>query len=146
MDEKLKPLFAKARVVYSKEEFQLVGLPGAANVSIGGEGFSAVVKEKGETTLILPTEKWHELEPQLKNVKIKGPYKVVTLEMPELRETPGVLSEIASIFSREGVASAPVSSFGNNHFLVRAGDAGKAIRGIERAILGCKEAKAGEKE
>ena len=138
MDEKLRELFAKSRLIYSKEDFLVVGLPGVANVAIGGEGFSVVIKERGETTLILPVEKWLELEPTLKNAKVEGPFRVLMFDAPVDWSAVGFMAEISKLLADEGVNAGAISAHTHSHLLVRSSDLEKAVKAIERLILECK--------
>lgn len=144
MDEKLKELFAKASFTYSKEEFQVISIPGAADVQIGGEGFSAAVKEKGGTTLVLPTSKWHELEPKVKNVKVQGPLRVLSLELEGLREHPEFMAEVYGMLSAQGISANAVSSYSKDHLLIRSKDFLRAKRLLEKAIVESGSTKAAE--
>ena len=138
MKEKLRELFAKSRLNYSMENFVIVGLPGIANVAIGGEGFSAVIKEKGETTLILPAEKWLELGPTLKNAKMEGPFRILTFDIPLEWAVVGFMAEVTRILAEEGISLGAISGYSHDHFFVKTEDAGKAIEVIGKLILDCK--------
>jgi hypothetical protein len=135
MNEKVKELFGKARLLYSREDFLVVGIPAVANVAIGGEGFSAVIKETGETTLIVPVEKWAEIEPTVKGAKVEGPFRVLTFDVPLEWTIVGFMAEVSKLLAAEGISIGAVSAFTHDHFLVKTADAEKAVKAIEKVLL-----------
>jgi len=142
MDEKLRDLFAKSRLIYSKENFLVVGVPSVANVAIGGEGFSAIIKERGETTIILPSERWLEMEHSITNAKVEGPFRVLTFDVPLEWDVVGFMAEVSRILAAESISIGAISAYTHDHFLVKTSDAAKAIKAIEKVILACQAEKA----
>lgn len=142
MEEKVKAALAGARVTYSLEDFMAVGLPGVANVSIGGEGFSAVIKEKGETTIIVPSSKWAEIGAGVKNAAAEGPFTILTVELPQGIGGMRVPREILDALEAKGLSAMCVSAYSHDHFLVRKDEAKKAIEALEKLIIDCRGTKA----
>lgn len=145
MDEKLRSVFAKMRLIYSVEDFLVVGLPGVANVAIGGEGFSCMIKEKGETTLILPVEKWGEIESSVKGARIEGPFRVITFDFPLEFSLVGFMAEVSRVLAGEGVSILAISAYTHDHILVKSENLQKSLKALEKMILECKEGQ-GEKK
>jgi len=129
-----KKILASAKLTYSMENFISVSIPGASNVAIGGEGFSAVVKETGQTTIVIPADKWTDLGPSLKNAKVDGPFTVITLNAPNEKGIK-FSSQIASLLKENEISFLVFSSFTNDHFLVRRENAEIAIKLVEKMIL-----------
>jgi hypothetical protein len=141
MDDSVRQLFSEARVVFSREDFYIISLPGVADVQIGGEGFSAVIKEKGETTLVITREYWHALEPKVKGAKVEGPFRAIHFDLPSQRGTPGFIEEALRALAKEKIGAGIVSAFSRDHLLVRSGQMSKSIRALETLILECRKEK-----
>jgi len=138
MDEDVRELFAGAKLLYSLENFVLVGLPGVANISMGGEGFSAVIKEKGQTTLVLPADKFLEVAGSLREPRVEGPFVAMTLDAPVDWKATGGIPELSRLLAAEGIRFTFVPAFARIHVLVRTEDAEKAINLIGTLIEDCK--------
>ena len=143
MDEKLKKQFAKTKLLVSKEEFSVVGLPAVADVQIGGEGFSAVIKERGITTLVLPVEKWSTISGSVKKAVVESPFHVITFSVPSDWSVPGYLAEVSRVLTSEKVNFRAISAHSYEHILIRKEDKERAVKALERLITDCKK---GEEE
>jgi len=141
MDEKLRAMFAKTRLLVSKEDFAVVGLPGVANVEIGGEGFSAVIKERGITTLVLPLEKWNAMKETVKGAIVESPFKVMTFSVPSDWAVPGYISELSRVLTSEGLNLRVISAHSYEHILVKAQDKDRVIKTLEKFVMECKAEK-----
>lgn len=139
MDEKLRELFSKTRLLVSKEDFAVVGLPGVANVQIGGEGFSAVIKERGVTTIVLPLEKWKGMAPTVKGAVVEEPFKVITFGVPSNWSIPGFIGEVSRTLTAEGINLRTISAHAHEHILVKVQDSECAVKALERLIAECRK-------
>jgi len=140
MDENLKQLFSKTRLLVSKEDFAVVGLPAVADVQIGGEGFSAVIKERGITTVILPVEKWEASVQNVKGAVVEKPFKVIMFDtIVPWEGSSGFLAEISRVLSSEGISFGSVSAHSHDHIYVKASEKDRAVKALEKLISECKE-------
>jgi len=140
MDEKLKQLFSKTRLLVSKEDFAVVGLPAVADVQIGGEGFSAVIKERGITTIILPVEKWEAVAQTTKGAVVEKPFKIIMFStVIPWDSSPGFISEISRALSSDGISFGAVSAHSHCHIYVKASEKDRALKALEKLISECKE-------
>ncbi len=139
MEEKLRQQFAKTKLLVSREEFAVVGLPAVADVQLGGEGFSAVIKERGITTLVLPLEKWKEMAPAVRGAIPEFPFHVITFSVPSDWSVPGYIAEVSRILASERINLRTISAHSYEHILIRKEDKERAVKALEKLVEECKK-------
>ncbi len=115
-------------VFYSdSEEYTLIRLPPAAMMAAAGviaeigEPFCALIRDKDEISLILPTAAWDDFKQRLPGHRLgEIAYRLLTLDV-ELEPTlTGFMAVVSRALADAGVSILPLAAFSRDHLFVPA--------------------------
>jgi len=129
------PLFSDNR------DYSLIQLPSRAILVAAGilaevaDPFSAIVVDKDEVTLIIPTELVVEFNTRLERISdhqiTQEPYRLITLDIVLDFDLVGLMARVAQALADAGISILPIAAFSRDHILVPAAEYGKAVSALE---------------
>lgn len=118
--------FKTAKLYTDEVEYVLVklhprGITAAAGVLAEiNDPFGAVIVDKDEVTLIVPSEVIEDFERRLVEAKISDPYRLITFDLELPPTLTGFMAHIAGVLGAAGVPVIPLGAFSRDHLLVPA--------------------------
>lgn len=110
---------------------------GAGVVAEIGSAFSALIADKDEVTLVLPTEEWQSLSERLPDHHaLPIAYRLITFDLPLDPDIVGFFALVSQTLAAAKVPILACSSFHRDHVLVPAeafADAWQALQTAQRA-------------
>ena len=89
--------------------------------------FFSVTCTSEEISIVTDTETWNNISSVFRDVKVSGPYTLLTIDMVLDLSLVGFLAIISTSLSKEGVSIFALSTYLKDHFLVKKEDAAKAL-------------------
>jgi hypothetical protein len=96
-------------------------------------GFCMVLDVGAEVTLLLPQERWAQVQPVFMDAAVTPDFRVVTLEAGVELDEVGYISSITGALARAGVPVAVLSAFSCDHLLVRDRDLARCLDVLQKA-------------
>ena len=136
-------LWARTRVAVGAEPLTLASLPvdalGETAALVGGlrAGFAALVLERDEVSLSVPTSAWVASALRSRARAEAGPYRALTLDLDLDLGVVGYLAPAAARLAAAGVSIVPQCAFLKDHLLVREDDLARALAVLEALAAEC---------
>ncbi len=129
---------ARTRPVPHSDRFAMVAVrPSeremAMRIAASTVGFCAVLDVGHEITLLLPQERWLQVQPVFMDPAATLDFRVVTLESNVPLEQVGYIAAVTEALARADVPVAVLSAFSCDHLLVRDADLGRCLSVLQRA-------------
>jgi hypothetical protein len=128
----------KSASLYTDEQTYVIAHlpPGAITAAAGvlaevGEPFGAVVVDKDEVTLILPSVWWDDFKHRLPEHEVAGPYRLITFDLPLELDLVGFMAAVSGALAAASVPIMPVAAYQRDHLLVPAGQFDAAWAALE---------------
>ncbi len=87
-----------------------------------------LLRDDRETTLLLDEEDWRVMRHAVRDAKIEGGFRLVTLDIELDWQVVGFLARVTSILADEGIPVGALSAFARDHLLIKQNDLGRALR------------------
>lgn len=146
MNQTVRALWAKTRILVWPGDYLLVSLPHAALrtaallAAAGADQFVALVVEKDEVSLTLRRDAWSSASPKVHALAVAGPYRVVTLDLEIDLNVSGYLLPAAERLAQAQIAIVAQCTFRKDHLLIRSEHAETAISILTRFSAECARA------
>lgn len=120
--------------------YTLIQLPasaiwaGAGVLADLGEAFCALIADKDEVSLVMPTEAWQEeYAKRLPAAEHHGEFRLITFDSVLEFSLIGFMALVATILAEAGVSIIPLGAFSRDHVLVPADSFEKAWATLQAA-------------
>lgn len=130
-------ILAKAEFYSDDVLYRLVQIPkramtlGAGIIAEIGEPFTALIVDKDEVTLVIPSELVAEFETRLNRLPAhqvsQNDYRLITLDVVLEPDLVGLMARISTALAEAGVSLLPLAAFSRDHLLVAAPDFERAM-------------------
>ena len=130
--------FARTRPVPHPDRFTMVAVRPAERemafrVAASATGFCMVLDVGTEVTLLLPQERWAQVQPVFMDPAVTPDFRLVTLEAGVELDEVGYISSITGALARADVPVAVLSAFSCDHLLVRDRDLARCLDVLQKA-------------
>jgi hypothetical protein len=139
----LKKLLARTKLAVLPEDYYLIHLPLDTRL-IAAEWFrpattrfAIFIREPRGISLVVPRRKWLRMRNIFVEYRLRGPMRVITLEMPDSLEVSGYISALIHVLSQARISLIPVSSMNRDHILVRKPDLPRSVRLLRHFLQSC---------
>ncbi len=141
MPPELLQVFARTCLYTDEQDYTIVSLPltvldRAAPLLEVLEPFSALIVDKDEVTLVLPTDSWTVLREQFEAQAEEG-YRLITLDLPLELGLVGYIARLTHVVAQAGVSLLVFSAYQRDHLLVPAEDFDRAMQALGALISAC---------
>jgi len=87
-----------------------------------------LLRDPLEVTLLLEDEDWRAMRHAARDARVKGGFRLVTLDIKLAWNVVGFLARVTEILAAAGVSVGALSAFSRDHLLIKQDDLGKALR------------------
>ena len=116
------------------QDYLFVQLPASAMTAAAGvvaeigEPFCALLIDKDEISLMLPSEAWADFEKRLPGASIsRQTYRLITMDVVLEPDLIGFIAHISQALANSGISILPFAAFSRDHLFVPAGQVETAI-------------------
>ena len=138
-------ILAQTRLFSDGQEYIVASLPldrvneGASLLAQAAVPFSALLVDKDELTLVLPTGLWPEARRTLPIAQEAGVYRLITFDLPLELGLVGYIATMANVLAEAGVSLLAFSAYQRDHLLVPTDDMTRAWEALSTFIAACRE-------
>ena len=139
----LKKLLSRTKLAVLPEDYYLIHLP-LDSRQIAAEWFrpattrfAIFIREPRGISLVVPRRKWLRMRNIFSEYRLRGPMRVITLEMQDALEVSGYISTLINVLSQARISLIPVSSMNRDHILVRKPDLPRSVRLLRNFLQSC---------
>ncbi len=137
-------VFAHTSIYTDDQEYAIIDLPLSSLERAGAllevlQPFAALVVDKDELTVVVPTESWEVLGEQFPEAAAETGYRLITLDLPLELGLVGYIAMLTDVVARAGVSLLVFSAYQRDHLLVPDTDFQRAIEALERWISACQQ-------
>jgi uncharacterized protein len=101
--------------------------------------FWACMRDKDETTLVLPQDAFGQLPPSVTVLGVSPPYRLLTCDIPLDWNVTGYLAALAAVLADAGISIFTLSAFSRDHIFVAAVDFDRAWDILDTFIRTCRD-------
>lgn len=101
--------------------------------------FWACMRDKDETTLVLPDASLELLPSSVTVLEVSPPYRLITFDISLDWSVTGYLAALAVVLAETGISIFTLSAFSRDHIFVAAGDFDRAWDVLDTFIHSCRE-------
>jgi hypothetical protein len=87
-----------------------------------------LLRDEHEVTLLLDETDWRTLRHAVREARVEGSFRLVTLDVELAWNVVGYLARVTEILARAGLSVGALSAFSRDHLLVKQDDLGTALR------------------
>ena len=98
------------------------------------KSFTSYTITSDEVSLVLHSSDWMKARDGFPGHREEGPYNLITFDLVLDLSIVGFMSIVSTALAESGVSIYAISTYLKDHILVKKGDAGKAIRVLNRLI------------
>jgi hypothetical protein len=143
MTQTLEQALANTKLYTDNRDYTVIRLPTAAVMAAAGiiaeasEPFSALIVDKDEVSLILPTEVWDDFARRLPgHIIAANPYRLITLDIELDFALVGYMARISKALADAGISILPLAAYSRDHILVPMNQFNIAISALEKLKSG----------
>lgn len=134
----VEELLRRARVEVAPATFYLIGLRHQdwarllenPELSPRPSAPFMLLKDEREVTLLLDEEDWRTMQYAVRDARVEGDFRLLTLDVELGWDVVGFLALVARILAEAGVSCGALSAFSRDHLLVKQDDLPKALRAL----------------
>lgn len=89
-----------------------------------------ILRDGHEVTLLLEEADWGTLRHAVREARVEGGFRLVTLDVELGWDVVGYLARVTEILAQAGIPVGALSSFSRDHLLIKQGDLGAALRAL----------------
>jgi hypothetical protein len=141
----IKKLLARTKLAVLPEDYYLIHLPLDTRL-IAAEWFrpattrfAVFIREPRGISLVVPRRKWLRMRNIFGEHRLRGPLRVITLEMPDSLDISGYISALINVLAQARISIVPVSSMSRDHILVNKADLPRSVRILRNFLQSCGE-------
>jgi hypothetical protein len=101
--------------------------------------FWACMRDKDETTLVLPQESFGQLPSSITVLDVSPPYRLITFDISLDWGVIGYLAALTSVLADAGISIIALSAFSRDHIFVTEADFNRAWDVLDAHICVCRE-------
>lgn len=129
-------LLRQASVRVAPATFYLIGLSHAEwarllenpELSPRASSIFMLLKDEQEVTLLLEETDWRTMRHALRDARIEGGFRLLTLDIVLDWSVKGFLAHVTRLLAEAGISCGALSAFSRDHLLIKQDDLGKALR------------------
>lgn len=87
-----------------------------------------LLRDTHEVTLLLEEEDWRTMRHAVREARVEGNFRMVTLDIQLPWNVVGYLAHVTEILADSGIAVGALSSFSRDHLLIKQDELGLALR------------------
>lgn len=141
MPQTVEQALSQATLYTDEQLYSLVHLPtGAITVAAGivaeiGQAFCALLVDKDEVTLIIPSEAIDDFSSRLRGHKISAnAYRLITFDVELDMALTGFMARISQTLAEINVPILPLAAYSRDHLLIPAEQLSIAITALQKLI------------
>ena len=131
-------LLRRTRVEVAPETYYVIGLRHAdwarllesPELSPRPDALFMVLRDAHEVTLVLDEMDWGTVRHAVRDARVEGGFRLVTLDVELPWSTVGYLALVTNILARANVSVGALSAFSRAHLLITQEDLGTALRAL----------------
>ena len=131
-------LLRRTRVEVAPETYYVIGLRHAdwarllesPELSPRPDALFMVLRDAHEVTLVLDEMDWGTVRHAVRDARVEGGFRLVTLDVELPWSTVGYLALVTNILARANVSVGALSAFSRDHLLIKQEDLGTALRAL----------------
>ncbi|CAN5351075.1 hypothetical protein BH18ACI2_BH18ACI2_15590 [soil metagenome] len=89
-----------------------------------------LLRDGHEVTLLLEETDWRTMRHALRDARVEGGFRLVTLDIVLDWQVVGYLARITEILAQSGISVGTLSAFSRDHLLIKQDDLGPALRAL----------------
>ena len=89
-----------------------------------------LLRDEHEVTLLLDESDWRTIRHAVRDARVEGGFRLVTLDQELDWKTVGYLALVTEILARAGISCGALSAFSRDHLLIKQDDLGTALRAL----------------
>ena len=129
-------LLRRAKVEVAPATFYLVGLRHEdwtrllenPELSPRGTVPFMILRDQHEVTLLLDETDWRTIRHAVRDARIEGDFRLLTLDIELAWNTVGFLARVTELLAAAGISTGALSAFSRDHLLIKQNDLGNALR------------------
>lgn len=87
-----------------------------------------LLRDEHEVTLLLEETDWHTMRHAVREARVEGGFRLVTLNITLAWNVVGYLARVTQILAQSGISVGALSAFSRDHLLIKQDDLGAALR------------------
>lgn len=131
-------MLRRTRVEVAPETYYVIGLRHAdwarllesPELSPRPDALFMVLRDAHEVTLVLDEMDWGTVRHAVRDARVEGGFRLVTLDVELPWSTVGYLALVTNILARANVSVGALSAFSRDHLLIKQEDLGTALRAL----------------
>jgi hypothetical protein len=139
MARSVEQILAEVTLYSDQQDYIVVQLPTVAIMAAAGiiaeigEPFCALIVDKDEDSLVVPTDAWGDFSKRLPGHKTADkPYRLITFDIPLEMTLVGFMARISQVLAEANVSILPLAAFTRDHILVPADQFDIALAALEQ--------------
>lgn len=134
-----REFFQQAKLYTDDQEYVMLSLPArgimlaAGILAEVGDPFGAVIADKDEVTLIIPSDLVHEFENRLPEYQTSEPMRLITFDVALPMNLIGFMAFVAQLLADAKVSIIPLAAYQRDHLLVSAAQFEQAWQALQKA-------------
>ncbi len=129
-------LLRMTRVNVAPASYYLVGLRHAEwarlletpELSPRPDSIFMLLRDEHEVTLLLEEEDWRTMHHAVRDARVEGGFRLVTLDIELEWTVIGYLARVTALLAGAGISCGALSGFSRDHLLIKQDDLAKALR------------------
>jgi hypothetical protein len=89
-----------------------------------------ILRDEHEVTLLLDETDWRTIRYAVRDARIEGDFRLLTLDIELAWNTVGFLARVTEILAAAGISTGALSAFSRDHLLIKQNDLGNALRAL----------------
>jgi uncharacterized protein len=89
-----------------------------------------LLRDEQEVTLLLDETDWRTIRHAVRDARVEGGFRLVTLDLALDWSTVGYLARVTEILARARISCGALSAFSRDHLLIKQDDLGTALRAL----------------
>jgi hypothetical protein len=87
-----------------------------------------LMRDRFEVTLLLDETDWQTIRHAVREARVEGGFRLVTLDLELGWKTAGYLARVTEILAGAGISIGALTAFSRDHLLIKQDDLGTALR------------------
>lgn len=139
MTQTVEQILKTANLYTDDRDYVVVKLPSGAIMAAAGvvaeigEPFCALIADKDEVSLVIPSEALDDFAPRLRGyIATPKNYRMITFDLELEMELVGFMAKIAGALAEAGVSILPLAAYSRDHILVMSDQINIAMAALEK--------------
>jgi hypothetical protein len=135
-EKAVKDLLRETKVAVAPATYVLVGLNHRdwsrlledSELSPRTEASFMIFRDAHEVTLLMEEDDWLRMRHAIRDAKVERDFRLITLDIELPWNVVGYFARVSEILAQAGIPIGALSSFSNDHLLIKQEDLGKTLR------------------